>query len=111
MSVAGIQSALQQMQAVQTQATGQVANPKAIAAGNAVEKGSFANELQSSINRINELQQASASQRTAFQLGDPSVSLNDVMVDAQKAGIAFEMGVQVRNRLVNAYKEIMNMNV
>ena len=47
----------------------------------------------------------------SFQAGDPNVALNDVMVDMQKADVAFQMGVQVRNRLVGAYKEIMNMQV
>ncbi|MCH8501053.1 MAG: flagellar hook-basal body complex protein FliE [Aliidiomarina sp.] len=110
MSVSGIQAALQQMQTLQTQATGQKPN---VAAAAQLEKpqGSFATELKASINRINELQQNSAAKTQAFQLGDPSVQLNDVMVDAQKASLAFEMGVQVRNRLVNAYKEVMNMNV
>ena len=110
MSVSGIQAALQQMQTLQTQATGQKPN---VAAAAQLEKpqGSFATELKASINRINELQQTSAAKTQAFQLGDPSVQLNDVMVDAQKASLAFEMGVQVRNRLVNAYKEVMNMNV
>lgn len=111
MSVAGIQSALQQMQSLQSQAAGQVANSKPVAANNAPQATGFADELKTSINRINELQQISAAKTEAFQMGDPRVSLNDVMVDSQKAGIAFEMGVQVRNRLVNAYKEIMNMNV
>lgn len=111
MSVSGIQSALQQMQALQTQAAGQAANTKPIAANNGAQPTGFANELKASINRINDLQQISAAKTEAFQMGDPRVSLNDVMVDSQKAGIAFEMGVQVRNRMVNAYKEIMNMNV
>jgi flagellar hook-basal body complex protein FliE len=37
------------------------------------------------------------------------VALNDVMVDMQKANIGFQMGLQVRNRVVAAYQEIMNM--
>lgn len=111
MSVSGIQAALQQMQTLQTQATGQKPNVAAAAAQLEKPQGSFATELKASINRINELQQTSAAKTQAFQLGDPSVQLNDVMVDAQKASLAFEMGVQVRNRLVNAYKEVMNMNV
>lgn len=112
MSVAGIQSALQQMQALQTQATGQKPQPQV--AGNQGTSGAqvnFATELKSSINRINDLQNAAATKQQAFQMGDPNVALHDVMVDMQKASLAFEMGVQVRNRMVGAYKEIMNMNV
>ena len=39
------------------------------------------------------------------------MNLHEVMLDKQKASIAFEAGVQVRNRLVTAYKEIMNMQI
>ena len=47
----------------------------------------------------------------AFQAGDPNLQLNDVMVDMQKASVAFQMGLQVRNRLVSAYRDVMNMQV
>jgi len=57
------------------------------------------------------LQQTAQTNTQRFQLGDPNISLNQVMVDKQKAALAFEMGVQVRNKLVSAYKEIMNMQV
>ena len=47
----------------------------------------------------------------AFELGAPDVSLNDVMVDMQKASIGFSTAIQVRNKLVAAYKEISSMAV
>ena len=47
----------------------------------------------------------------AFQAGEPNIELNDVMVDMQKASVAFQMGMQVRNRLVTAYRDVMNMQV
>ena len=77
----------------------------------AVSADGFASELHDSILRINQMKQASDAKLAAFQAGDPNVALNDVMVDMQKASVAFEMGVQVRNRLVTAYKDIMNMQV
>ncbi len=110
MSVPAIQTALQQMQAMKTE----VAAPATQVNLNVqpgVQTGGFAGELKNSIDRINALQQTAAANTTAFQLGDPNVSLNQVMVDKQKAGLAFEMGVQVRNKLVSAYKDIMNMQV
>ncbi len=76
-----------------------------------VGSGGFSDALQNSLERINQLQQDSATQARAFQAGAPGVELHDVMITGQKASIAFEMGVQVRNRLVNAYKDIMNMQV
>ncbi|WP_251978161.1 flagellar hook-basal body complex protein FliE [Salinicola avicenniae] len=106
MSTPGIQAALQQMQALSTQASGQ-ASPTSVAEG----PGSFAGELQASIGRINQMKVAAADQAKAFQAGDPDVALNDVMVDMQKASVAFEMGLQTRNRLVTAYKDVMGMQI
>jgi flagellar hook-basal body complex protein FliE len=48
-------------------------------------------------------------QAESFELGKPGVALNDVMVDLQKANVAFQTGLQVRNRLVTAYQEVMNL--
>lgn len=113
MSVPAIQTALQQMQSMKAE----VAAPALKVDLNVqpgveqAQKGGFAGELKNSIERINSLQQTSAATTKAFQLGDPNVSLNQVMVDKQKAGLAFEMGVQVRNKLVSAYKDIMNMQI
>lgn len=109
MSTTAIQSVLQQMQSLSAQAAGQ--HPRGQAVSTVVGGGSFLEELQSSVARINQLQQHASVQKRAFEAGVPGVSLNDVMVDSQKASLAFEMGVQVRNRLVSAYKEIMNMQV
>ncbi|WP_192036511.1 flagellar hook-basal body complex protein FliE [Halomonas sp. YLGW01] len=109
MSAPPIQSALQQMQTLASQASGQA--QKGTQLSTAVGQGGFADELHASVQRINRLQQASASKARAFQAGDPDVALNDVMVDMQKASVAFQMGVQVRNRLVTAYKDVMNMQV
>ncbi|GGX78139.1 flagellar hook-basal body complex protein FliE [Litchfieldella qijiaojingensis] len=109
MSSPAIQSALSQMQALASQATGAPAKGQHLST--AVGQGGFASELQASIHRINQLQQVASAKTAAFQSGDPGVALNDVMVDAQKASVAFEMGVQVRNRLVTAYKDVMNMQV
>lgn len=105
MSAPAIQAALQQMQALSAQAAGQGAQTQQDS------PASFAGELQASLGRINEMQQSATQQAMSFQAGDPDVALNDVMIDMQKASVAFEMGVQTRNRLVNAYKEVMGMQV
>ncbi|MFQ3788104.1 flagellar hook-basal body complex protein FliE [Halomonas sp. A29] len=109
MSSPAIQSALAQMQTLATQAGGQVAKGQQVSTQ--VGQGGFAGELQASIQRINRLQQTSNAKAMAFQAGDPNVELNDVMVDMQKASVAFQMGLQVRNRLVSAYRDVMNMQV
>ncbi len=104
-----IQSALQQMQTLSVEAAGESRKGKQL--DTAVGAGGFAEELHSSIERINQLQQTAKAKGMALQAGESGVSLNEVMVDMQKASVAFQMGVQVRNRLINAYKEIMNMQV
>lgn len=109
MSSPAIQSVLNQMQGLATQAAGQPAKGQQVST--TVGGGGFAGELQASIQRINSLQKASAAKAEAFQAGDPGVELNDLMVDMQKASVAFQMGTQVRNRLVTAYKDVMNMQV
>ncbi|TGD73153.1 flagellar hook-basal body complex protein FliE [Mangrovimicrobium sediminis] len=104
-----VQTALRQMQSLAAEASGGARTEQQLATS--VGEGGFAEELRSSIVRINEMQQTARAEGRAFQAGDPGVSLDQVMVDSQKASIAFQTGVQVRNRLINAYKEIMNMQV
>jgi flagellar hook-basal body complex protein FliE len=108
MSINAIQNTLQTLQTVAAQAAGQ--NSAKGMTENASATG-FAGELRDSVRKINQAQAASSEKAKAFQMGDPNVSLNEVMVDMQKAGISFQMGVQVRNKLVSAYKEVMNMPV
>lgn len=71
----------------------------------------FGNMLKSALDHVNGLQQDASALRTAFDSGDRSVSLGDVMVASQKSSVAFEATVQVRNKISEAYKEIMNMSV
>jgi len=60
---------------------------------------------------VNGLQQNTGDLRTRFDQGDRSVSLSDVMIASQKSGVAFDATVQVRNKLIESYKEIMSMPV
>jgi flagellar hook-basal body complex protein FliE len=71
--------------------------------------GGFSGALKKSLDAISATQSKAYGQAEAFELGKPGVALNDVMVDLQKASIGFQMGVQVRNKLVAAYQEVMNM--
>jgi flagellar hook-basal body complex protein FliE len=67
--------------------------------------------LSSAINNVNDIQQNAGQLKTALETGDRSVTLAETMIASQKAGIAFEATVQVRNKLVEAYKSIMSMPV
>jgi flagellar hook-basal body complex protein FliE len=71
----------------------------------------FGDLLKSSINAVNDLQQTSGQLKTAFELGEPGVDLAQVMIASQKASVSFQAMVQVRNKLIEAYKDVMNMPV
>jgi flagellar hook-basal body complex protein FliE len=105
--LSGIESMLQQMRTVVSKAeTGN------LAAGEMVgQPDGFAAELQRSIRRVTSAQNASSAQARAFEMGAPDISLNDVIIDMQKASLGFQTAVQVRNKLVAAYKEISSMAV
>lgn len=71
----------------------------------------FSQLFGQAIDKVNTVRQESAQLRTAFQQGDPKVDLTSVMVAAQKASLATEAVIQVRNKFVQAYEEIMKMPV
>jgi len=76
-----------------------------------VGKVDFAAALKSSIGEVSAAQQQAGAMGKAFTMGDDSVSLSEVMVSMQKASIGFQATVQVRNKVVQAYQEMMNMQV
>ena len=71
----------------------------------------FSTMLKGALEGVNDMQMQSKDLQRAFEMGDKSVSLADVMVSKEKAGIAFEATVQVRNKVLEAYKQVMNMPV
>jgi flagellar hook-basal body complex protein FliE len=71
----------------------------------------FGEMFQQAISSVNSTQQQANALATAFETGDPKVSLAQVMVASQKATVSFQALTQVRNRLVDAYKDIMNMPI
>lgn len=75
------------------------------------DKVNFSDALKASLDQVNQTQRTSETLSKNFVLGDDSVSLSDVMIAGQKSNIAFQATVQVRNKLVSAYQDIMNMQV
>lgn len=71
----------------------------------------FQSALKSSIDQVNQVQLQAQETAQRFEMGDTTVSLSDAMLSLQKSTIAFQQTVQVRNKLVQAYQEIMNMGV
>jgi flagellar hook-basal body complex protein FliE len=120
MSSMQIDSVLAQIRALQSQVkvgAPQMEKPGVLAgagsAGSLQGPGttSFANVLKQGLDRVNEAQGRASDMATRFERGVPGVELSQVMLESQKASVAFRATVEVRNRLVSAYQEIMNMPI
>ena len=70
---------------------------------------SFSQTLQGALAGVNQAQQTSGKLAAAFERGDPNADLARVMVASQQSQLAFRATVEVRNRLVQAYQDVMNM--
>ena len=97
---------LTQMRAMAAQAQGQ-ATETSSAAGQA----DFSDILKQSVDKVNDTQMSASKLADAFQAGDPNVQVSEVMVALQKSNVSFQAMLQVRNKLVSAYQDIMNMQV
>lgn len=97
---------LAQMRSMAAQARGGVNRPAESA--NGVD---FSGLLKNAVERVNETQQKAGDLAAAFSAGTTQADLSEVMVALQKANISFQTMTQVRNKLVAAYQEIMNMQV
>jgi flagellar hook-basal body complex protein FliE len=84
---------------------------KAVQGEQPATKADFASALKASLDQVNTAQRSSEDLAKRFVLGDDSVHLSDVMINSQKANVAFQATIQVRNKLVSAYHDIMNMQV
>lgn len=107
MSDIDISQVLQQMRSMAAMAEKKMP----LVATTEANKPDFGQMLKDSVNAVNSTQKAAASLTTRFETGDPSVNLSEVMVALQKASVSFQAMTQVRNNLVSAYKDIMNMQV
>lgn len=99
---------LTQLRAMQSQAQTPPIAPQTEQVNQPVE---FATLMKNAINQVNETQQSASALRTGFEMGDPNINLVDVMIASQKSSVAFEATVQVRNKLVEAYQEVMRMAI
>jgi flagellar hook-basal body complex protein FliE len=86
----------------ETQISGEIARPNG---------PRFGDVFSQAINKVNEVQQTSSHAATAYLRGDAGVDITDVMIASQKATVAFQAATQVRNKIVDAYKDIMNMPI
>jgi flagellar hook-basal body complex protein FliE len=82
-------------------------------AGQAAPAGAadFSQVLTAAIDQVSQAQEQAQQMSEQFVTGQSNVNLQDVMVNLQKASLSFQQMVQVRNKLVTAYNDIMNMQV
>jgi flagellar hook-basal body complex protein FliE len=71
----------------------------------------FADNFKTALKSVSESQNEAVRLQTQVQLGNPNVSLEETMLAMQKAQIGFQATLHVRNRMVQAYTDIMNMGV
>lgn len=107
MDTKGIDQMLSVLQATSAAAGGRPGEVQSSPAGGA----DFANVLQNSIAQVNQTQQQAETMAANFAAGNSTENLHDVMIALQKANISFQEMIQVRNKLVSAYHDVMNMQV
>ncbi len=71
----------------------------------------FGSLLSRAVDGVNETQQEASALKTSYEQGDPTVDITRVMVQAQKATVSFQALTQVRNKVVQAYEDIMKMPI
>lgn len=106
-NIQGAGSILEQMKALKLESSGLEFQNNT----NKVNQADFGQFLQNALNGVNNQMVESDNLKERFELGDKSISLSDVMISSQKATLAFEATVQIRNKCVDAYKTIMQMQV
>ena len=111
MSSMQINQVLAEMRALQARAAGSPVPPAGSQAPAASQAPDFAALLKDSVDRIATMQNQATALATAYEAGDKSVDLTKVMLEVQKAGLAFRAMTEVRNKLVDAYQQVMNMSV
>ena len=105
-----IQAMMEQLKAAAARAQGGAAPATAVDAQPAA-RADFASALKNSLDQVNGVQVKAEQLGQKFASGDDSVNLSDVMIAQQKANISFQATIQVRNKLVSAYHDIMTMQV
>jgi flagellar hook-basal body complex protein FliE len=106
MSSMQIQQVLTEMRSLQARASGIADSPTA-----AAQPSDFANLMKNSVDQVAAMQNQATSLANAYEAGDKSIDLTKVMLEVQKAGLAFHAMTEVRNKLVDAYTQVMNMSV
>lgn len=101
---------LSQIRTLQSQAGGRPAGPSGVSAPTeATPSNGFGALLKNSIDSVAKAQNSAGDLQKKFELGDPDTDLASVMLATSKSQVSFKAMVEVRNRMVSAYQDIMNM--
>jgi flagellar hook-basal body complex protein FliE len=100
-----------EMMLSELRATSAVAEGKPANGVQGADGADFGTALKSAIDQVSQAQQQAQQMQNDFVAGKENVNLQDVMVNLQKASLSFQQMVQVRNKLVTAYQDVMNMPV
>lgn len=107
----GANSLLQEMQSLNGQIGTQGTQTSIARQVNNTSGADFGQLLSQAVGNVSELQSNASNLATRLDMGDTTVTLSDTVIAREKSSVAFEATVQVRNKLVEAYKDIMSMPV
>jgi len=108
MSDDSIQSLTSQMKVMSDLASGQLTP---VAPAGSIGASDFQSILKRAVLEVNQAQNTAQAKAQAFSTGESKMTLEEVMVSMQKANLSFQTMIAVRNRLVDAYKEVTNLQV
>jgi flagellar hook-basal body complex protein FliE len=108
MSTNSLESLSSQMKVMADMAAGQL---NASAALPAAGEPDFQDVLKKAVLSVSEAQNSAQAKVQSFSTGESNMTLEEVMVSMQKANLSFQTMIAVRNRLVDAYKEVTNLQV
>jgi flagellar hook-basal body complex protein FliE len=117
MSNMAVDAVLAQIRSMSAQSAGAVKPAAQAVAGlqpgntGAVQGTDFGALFKQGIDSVNGTMQQADALSNAWERGDPGVDLARVMIESQKASVSFRALTEVRNRLVTAYQDIMNMQI
>ena len=98
---------ISQMQALESLASGQSIRPES----KVDDSKNFGEMMQQAVDGVNQTQMQAVNISKAFEMGDSQVDLSEVMIAIQKSRVSFQALTEVRNKLLTAYQDVMNMPV
>jgi flagellar hook-basal body complex protein FliE len=110
-NIQGVESMLSQIREYQDLAArGVERQGNELATAETQKQSGFANSIKGALQEVNEMQQVSKANRAAYEQGE-DIPLTEVVMSMQKSSLAFEATLQIRNKVLKAYEDIMNMPV